>query len=450
LGLLDAIVREATLFAAVGFLIGGIDDLAVDAVYFARYGWRRLRGRRDTTLADLPAPGIRFAVFVPAWQEAAVIAPMLRTALTRFGSDQVRLYVAVYPNDVKTLEAVKGVRDSRIRVVLNPRSGPTTKADNLNACWRALIDDEADGDGVDAIVLHDAEDVVHPGELAVYAAWLERYDAVQIPVAPLPDPHSHYVGGSYMDEFSEAHGKNLVVRQALGAGLPFAGTGCAIRRAMLGRVADARGGAPFDAASLTEDYELGLTIAAMGGKTALAWVTEADGRTPVAVRAFFPGQLRSAIRQKSRWMVGIALAGWDRTGWGRAAAVTEHWMRMRDRRAPLAVLVLLAAYLSLVLWALGWTAHALSGTPATDLGPLLTGILWLNLALLGWRLLLRALFVGKAEGWREGLRALPRMAVGNLIALLAVQRALVEYAGMLRGAPTRWDKTTHHFPGGLG
>jgi adsorption protein B len=75
------------------------------------------------------------------------------------------------------------------------------------------------------------------------------------------------------------------VRQALGAGLPLAGVGCAIRRDILGAIADARGGVPFDATSLTEDYELGLTISAMGGRVCLARVAECPGGLPVAVRS---------------------------------------------------------------------------------------------------------------------------------------------------------------------
>src|SRR5690606_21983622 len=128
-------------------------------------------------------------------------------------------------------------------------------------------DEAAEGATVTAVALHDAEDVVHPLELRVYAQWLRRYAAVQIPVLPLPHPRSRFVAGHYLDEFAEAHAKSLVVRQALGAGMPLAGVGCAVRRDMLGRIAEMRGGTPFDATSLTEDYELGLTVAALGGET---------------------------------------------------------------------------------------------------------------------------------------------------------------------------------------
>lgn len=67
----------------------------------------------------------------------------------------------------------------------------------------------------------------------------------------------------------------------------------------------------------------------------------------VAVRAFFPADLVAAVRQKARWMTGIALIGWDRTGWARPMALGDHWWRLRDRRGPLAMLVLAAAYLGL-------------------------------------------------------------------------------------------------------
>src|SRR3712207_9050185 len=86
---------------------------------------------------------------------------------------------------------------------------------------------------------------------------VERHDLVQLPVLPLIDRHSRWIGGHYADEFAEAHGKGLVVRQALGAALPSAGVACAISRETLGRLAAARG-APVGADSLTEDRKSGV------------------------------------------------------------------------------------------------------------------------------------------------------------------------------------------------
>ena len=51
----------------------------------------------------------------------------------------------------------------------------------------------------------------------------------------------------------------------VGAGLPGAGVGCAIDREVLAILAERSGGEAFSSGSLTEDYELGLEVAADGG-----------------------------------------------------------------------------------------------------------------------------------------------------------------------------------------
>lgn len=443
IALLDAAAREATLFAGIWFLVGALDDLAVDLLYAAG----RLRRRSAGVPMDAAVSG-SFAVFIPAWDEVAVIGLMLRAALARFDWPDYRLYVGTYPNDRATIAAVAGVAeaDARVRLVIGERPGPTTKADCLNTLWRALLRDEAAGEPVRAIVLHDAEDVVHPAEFRVFAHYLEHGDAVQLPVLPLRHRASRLVSGHYIDEFCEAHGKTLPVRQALGAGLPFAGVGCAISREMLGRVARSRGGAPFDAGSLTEDYELGLTIAAMGGRTLFARVPERPGGPPVAVRAYFPATVRRAVRQKARWLAGIALMGWDRIGWSADGSWREHWMRVRDRRATLAMPVLAVAYCALLLWVMAAAAHLAVASPEKPLTPGITLLIAANLVLLAWRLAIRALFTGRAYGWSEALLSLPRALVSNAIALLAARRAALLYLRALRGGGVQWEKTAHQFP----
>ncbi|AQR75890.1 hypothetical protein BXU08_13165 [Sphingomonas sp. LM7] len=447
------IARETTLFAAIWFLVGGIDDLLVDLIYGVRRIRLRLVGREawphPASVALDPVPPGRIAVFVAAWDESQVIGRMLRAALHRFDHAEYAIYVGTYPNDPATIAAVAEVAqtDPRVRLVIGGKAGPTTKADCLNTLWRALLRDEtAEGFAALGVVLHDAEDIVHPLELKVFAHWLPHCATVQLPVMPLPHPRSRFVAGHYCDEFAEAHAKTLVVRQALGAGLPLAGVGCAIRRDMLGTIADARGGSPFDATSLTEDYELGLTIHAMGGKAMLARVPESPGGRPVAVRAYFPDTLKASTRQKARWLTGIALAGWDRTGWHARAHLGDHWMRMRDRRATLALPVLAIAYCTLLLWSVSLSVHGLVGSPPPALDPLVHALLWANFALLLWRLAVRAAFVHRAYGWREACWSAPRVLVGNYIALFAARRAIGLYTRMLFGAAPRWDKTAHQFP----
>lgn len=445
---LNALMREMLLFAAVGFTVGGVDDVLVDLIYL----FRRLCGRgARVSLAFLPVPVTpgRFAIFVPAWDEGSLIGAMLSTALRRIDHPDYRVYVGTYPNDSGTIAAVTAIAtiDPRVRLVVGPRAGPTTKGDNLNILWRALRRDQlADGQPVKAVVLHDAEDVIHPAELRVFDALLDRHAVVQLPVQPLIRSDAWLVSGTYADEFAESHGKLLVVREIIGAGLPLAGVACAIRFDALRALADRRDGDPFDAQSLTEDYEIGLHLAQLGYPACFARVVDPATNELVASRAFFPDGLAAAVRQKSRWLIGIALAGWDRLGWARPLALSDHWMRARDRRAPIAVVILVAGYLALILWSANHGVHWLAGRPTPPLGPLLLLMLELNAGLLVWRLACRIGFTTRAHGWREGARSVPRLFVGNLIAVLAVCRAITRYRRMLRGAAPVWEKTDHRFP----
>ena len=240
-------MREAALFAAVGFLLLGLGDLIVDLI------WLFLRLTRREPAPELPGaerPG-RLAVFVPAWDEGAVIGDMLSHTQAIFGAADYSLYVGCYPNDPATIAAVRAVAGPRVHLVIGPAPGPTSKADCLNRLWERMLEDEAlDDVPVKAVILHDAEDVVHGAELPLFDALIERHDLVQLPVIPLEDPGSRFVSGHYMDEFAESHAKELVVRTAIGASLPSAGVGCAISRDALAALATARG-APFDPDSLT-------------------------------------------------------------------------------------------------------------------------------------------------------------------------------------------------------
>ena len=445
----DVIARELLLFAAAGLLIGGVDDLLVDILYLLRKLARR-RGP-EWTVDTLPPPSRpgRIIVFIPAWDESGVIGAMLSSALDRIAHGDYRLYVGLYPNDPATIEAAAAVAayDDRVRLVIGSRAGPTTKADCLNTLWRAMERDRAaEGFAAKAIVLHDAEDVIHPHELSVFDSLIEGLAVVQLPVLPLVVPGSRLVSGHYADEFAESHRKQLVVRTWIGAGMPLAGTGCAIAPAMLAAIGQARGGDPFDATSLTEDYELGLRIAELGGEGLFARVADPAPGGMVAVRAFFPATLVTAVRQKARWMTGIALIGWDRTGWGRALALGDHWWRLRDRRGPLAMLVLAAAYLGLFVEALAIVLHGIAHSPWPVIDPSLRMLFAINAMLLWWRLGVRMAFTGRTYGGREALWSLPRFIVGNFVALAAAPRAFVRYLLVLRGGTVVWDKTHHEFP----
>lgn len=442
--------QELLFFAGIFFVIGAIDDFAVDFCWL----WLKLKGRAHTEMVDCVSLAKadlagEAAIFIPAWQEAEVIPDTIAHALGVWPHPNLRLYIGCYRNDPATIEAVMAAAngDPRLRLVVNDRAGPTTKADCLNRLYRALLEDEARaGRKARMVVFHDAEDMVDPAALKLLDLAIENADFVQLPVLALPQSNSRWIGSHYCEEFAESHGKGLVVRDALGAALPAAGVGCAVSRAALERLARARGAeGPFEAESLTEDYELGLKIAAQGGRCRFVRKRNLDGEL-IATRAYFPARLDHVVRQKTRWVHGIAFQGWDRLGWAtgkRNANLAETWMRMRDRRGPLTALVMFVGYLLLVLSTFVWAIAAVGFGTSLEFSLALKLLLAANLFAFIWRMMWRFAFTAREFGIEEGLRAVLRIPITNIIAIMAGRRAFLAYIRSLVGHGVVWDKTPH-------
>lgn len=450
--------NEFLIFSICVFFLFALDELAIDIIWIGRYLRSLATGRnigRKKTIAGLlmPRNSGRMAIFIPTWKEAAVIEQMLDHCQYSWSDGPVEyvIYVGYYPNDSDGYRALWRAASCNpaVRMVRVGHDGPTTKADCLNHLWRALLEEEKRQNiRYKAVILHDAEDHVHRDELRLFDRLIEEYDAVQLPVIPVIVPGSPWISGHYLDEFADSHGRVLPVRALLGAAIPFAGVGVAIDRQVLGRIADGHGGDPFDASSLTEDYELGLQLAAMGGKSLFARYYDGDGRL-VGTRACFPDDYGAAVRQKTRWITGIALAGWDRMGWGRG--LSEKWMRLRDRRTMLSAVSVTLAYLGVAIATLilPWpqmtphTTRHIWGPAAPAIMPLLL----FNIAMLFWRLLFRALLVAREYGVIQGLLSFPRVITANVIFIAASRRAFTIYARHCLGMALSWDKTSRrHFP----
>jgi bacteriophage N4 adsorption protein B len=445
--ILQIAAYECQLLAGVGFLVIGIDDLGVDAFWLGRYLHLKWWGSPPLETGKSTKADNTLAIFVPVWREYDVIAAMLTRATALWGTANYRIYVGCYPNDLATIQAVQSVCSSRIQIVINVSQGPTTKGDCLNAIWQQLVHDKSTNQfSAAAIILHDAEDMVHAEELALFARLIESAAVVQIPVLPLPDPGSRWISGHYIDEFCEAHTRDMVLRAALGACLPMAGVGCAIRFDALEVVAQSRNGKPFDADSLTEDYELGLVLGELGCKSVFHRQRQSDGKGLIAVRAHFPETFRSAVRQKARWSVGISLFGWRRLGWH--GGMIEYWMRFRDRRTILSALFAALGYFGLIL---GLTElllypHFMLSTSKQHFQIL--NIIWLiNFIFLGWRLAVRAACVAHNYGAIESVRSVPRMLVSSVIMIAAAWQAVRTYVRFLIKHEVVWEKTDHKFPG---
>lgn len=455
--IIELVQRELLLFSAIWLLLGGVDDLCMDLIWIGRRIYRQqtyYRLQRPLRTFELPKSSENglLAVFVPAWGESAVIGAMLAHCTQAWAGSlcAYRIYVGCYPNDNASVARVicAARRNPKIRLVLVAGDGPSTKADCLNRLWAALLADEmAGGYKVKAVVLHDAEDAVHRDEIDIFDRLVGKRGAVQLPVIPVRTAGSRWISGHYCDEFAESHAKTMVVREALGASLPLAGVACGIDRNLLGRIALQADGKPFDENSLTEDYELGLRIGAAGGRTIMARLIDRDGAL-AGTRACFPDTLSASVRQKTRWLTGIALAGWDRMGW--RGNIAQKWMLVQDRRPIFAAIVLCAAYLCIILTASLSLVEAAGLHMPAPLSQLLLNLLVANALFLVWRLGVRAAFVGSLYGPIEALCSIPRSIIANIIAIMAARRACIAYMKHCLGEPLRWDKTAHqNVPGQL-
>lgn len=443
---LAVLQHELLLFAGVFFLLGALDDLAVDLAWL----WLKGTGRAKTVrvkrqqLHNGPLHGPA-AVFIPAWEESQVIAKTIAHTLTAWPQQELRLYIGTYRNDPATLEAAMRAvpGDPRLRLVIHGRNGPSTKADCLNRLYDAMRDDERRmGRPFSTVILHDAEDMVDPAGLGLLDKTIAGgADFAQLPVEPLPQSGRDWLGSHYCEEFAEAHGKAMVVRGAVGAALPAAGVGCAISRDALQKLCRRRFDLkPFDPESLTEDYELGLAIAESGGVCRFVRA-RGDDDLLIATRAYFPARLDNIVRQKTRWVHGIALQGWDRTGW--SGGRVETWMRARDRRGPLTAMVLMLGYTLLALTLLLALGASMGWSEPKPLTPLLTILLLTNLAFFVWRAAWRFAFSARNYGLVEAVFAVLRIPVTNVVAIMAGHRAMSAYVRNLSGKAIEWDKTPH-------
>src|SRR3546814_14930494 len=102
-----------------------------------------MRGRLDAESApsvEVPPLAGRFAIFVPAWDEAKVLPETLHRTLAAWDGEDFRLYVGCYPLDAATLLAVSPVvaRHPRLRPVVGAFDGQTHKGEHPQSLWVGL------------------------------------------------------------------------------------------------------------------------------------------------------------------------------------------------------------------------------------------------------------------------------------------------------------------------
>lgn len=430
--------------------ISALDDFVVDALWLRRIIKQWWHGP-EREYASVSMPERPIAIAIPCWHESDVIGAMLDHNLAALRYSKYRVLVGVYPNDPATLRAVSEAakRHPKVRAVCLPHDGPTVKADCLNWICHALQEEEqAMGEEFVCVVQHDAEDLIHPGELSLFNSRIDEACFLQLPVLPLPTPAWEFTHGVYCDDFAESQSKDLVTRHLAGAFVPGCGVGTALRRDILHRMEDEDGDV-FDPESLTEDYDLGLRLFRMGAKQIfLPLLSDRNGY--VATREYFPKHWSAAVRQRSRWIAGNALQAWQRHGWSGGWAL--RWFLWRDRKGLWGNPLSLICNLLLVAGVLSWISHAVNGTPwvvevAVRVMPWLVPLLSINFAFMALRLAVRSAVSGQYYGWRFALLVPVRFFWGNFMNAAATLRAIHAWIdAKARGKRLAWAKTSHAYP----
>ena len=418
-------------------LLSGLDDLFICLVWL----WPRRKSVRAPADCELEAIAERrIAILVPLWREHRVIGQMLDRNLAAIRYRNYEIFAGVYPNDEMTLRAVEEVarRHARLHVAVVPHDGPTSKGDCLNAIFRRLQEFETRrGCRFETIVTHDAEDLIHPDSLRLINWYAREYAMVQIPVLALPTGLAEFTHGLYCDEFAEYQSKDIPVRQRLGGFLPSNGVGTGFDRQALEHLAATRRGLIFDPDCLTEDYENGYGLHALGYRQIFVPLQFGRGE-PVSTREYFPRKLRSAIRQRSRWVAGIALQGWQRHGW-RVPRRQLYWL-WRDRKGLVGNLLSPVANLLFLCWLARW--HSPGHMPL-----LAARLCTLTVGLSAIQAMARMWCSRRIYGWRFAAGVLPRILWSNVVNCAATFSALWQFTGAVRhGRSLAWRKTEHMYP----
>lgn len=464
-------LKVIAITLAIMMLISGLDDLCIDIIYWIRRAYRVCfvyRRYPKMNYLELYKPDEKpLAIMVPAWNETGVIGHMAELAATTLDYENYHIFVGTYPNDPDTQRDVDEAcaRFPNVHKIVCARPGPTSKADCLNNILDAITQFERSVNfSFAGFILHDAEDVISPMELRLFNYLIDRKDLIQVPVYPFERKWTHFTSMSYIDEFAELHGKDVPVREAIAGQVPSAGVGtCFSRRAVLALLADGDGIA-FDVQSLTEDYDIGFRLKAKNmteifvrfpvidkkaNEKQRKFLQRISSSNVICVREYFPDTFSTAVRQKSRWIVGIVFQGFKTHSW--TNNLTLNYFLWRDRKGAIsnflsfaAMFVMLQLVLLLIyqyLWPDAWQFLSIFTG-----GPWLVALLWINFGLMVNRIIQRIIFVTIYYGLFQGLLSVLRLFWGNLINFMANWRALRQV--IQNGNPRRvaWDKTTHDFP----
>jgi len=369
--------------------------------------------RAPAIAAPLPDEALpAYTIIVPLYREAAVAAELVANlARLDYPRDRLQALIVLESNDPET-QAAFGALDlpAGFQVLIAPPGAPQTKP---RACNLAL--ERAQGE---LVVIYDAEDAPHPGQLREAAARFAQADAslacLQAPLRIEPDPR--FLPDQFALEYAVLFEVLLPALARWGLPFPLGGTSNHFRAEALRAV----GG--WDSYNVTEDADIGFRLAAQG--RTLGVITRPTFETS-------PATLKVWTPQRARWIKGHL----------QTLAVHARGPAVATPRGAVALVLTLALPVvsshlhgPLFVWLLlQWGGSLLdlcSAVPAMD---------WM-LVFFGWT----CVAIAGAQAQRRAghrLRSLPLLGAIFYWPLqsLAAAKALRQFVV----APFHWDKTPH-------
>ena len=429
-------------------LILSFDDLFIDFIALI-FGLKPNR-ISDTQLGKMHSmPQKRIAIMIANWHEADIIERMIHGNVGRIDYLNYDFFLGVYPNDTETVAAAQRLESlySMVKVVINSKPGPTSKGQMLNEIIHQITNIEISKKKFyDVFMLQDSEDIIHPLSLKLVNYEMEEVDFLQTPVFSLPTKWNDLTRAIYIDEFTECHTKDMLVRSFLKGGVPSAGVGTAMSHLFVSEIQLLQKGELLKEDTLTEDYHLGLMAHRLGyeSKFVCSYRQKTKSVDYIATREYFPASTATSIRQKTRWTLGISFQGYENLKWSKTWA--ENYFLWRDRRSFLNGILVLSSYVLTVSYVVYFF---INNRWPVFLGAdqILLAAISTNFYLMAIRLVQRFRLVQDLNGFKIALLIPVRWVLANYINTLASFKAFnVHRNSKKTGTRPQWVKTTHELP----
>jgi cellulose synthase/poly-beta-1,6-N-acetylglucosamine synthase-like glycosyltransferase len=357
---------------------------------------------------DLPA----YTIIAPLYREAAVAAELVANlARLDYPRDRLQVLIVLEARDHET-QAAFGALDlpAGFQVLIAPPGSPQTKP---RACNVAL--QRAHGD---LVVIYDAEDAPHPGQLREAAARFAQADeslaCLQAPLRIEPDPR--FLPDQFALEYAVLFEVFLPALARWGLPFPLGGTSNHFRASALRAV----GG--WDPYNVTEDADIGFRLAARG-HTLDVLASPTLETSPATLKVWTP--------QRARWIKGHL----------QTLAVHARGPALRTPRGLVALVLTLALPVMsshlhgpLFIWLAAQGMGAM-----LDLCPAVPAMDWM-LMFFGWTCIAIA---GTQAQRRAGHRQRPLPLLGAIFYWPLQSLAAAEALRQFVVSPFHWDKTPH-------